>query len=108
MLQPNQISQMRMDVYDTDKFLNVNMTKSICMDQNISADALLRLQENCVKQAPVADFSSMIGSKTSLEVESSMQLHHFGAFQLSKSSKVSFFFVSICCFTYSRVVELQE
>ncbi|KAI3452008.1 hypothetical protein Pfo_008673 [Paulownia fortunei] len=86
MLQPNQISQMKMDIYDTDKFLNVNMTKAISMDQNTSVDALLRVQDICVKQAPVADFSTMIGSKTSFEVESSMQ-DHFGTFQLCRSLK---------------------
>nr|AKN09617.1 basic helix-loop-helix transcription factor [Salvia miltiorrhiza] len=86
MLQSNQVSQMRADVYATDKYSNVNMMKEVRLDQNISADSLLGLPENCVKQEHVSDFSSMIGSKTSMEVESSMQQHHFGAFQFSRSS----------------------
>ncbi|KAH6784322.1 basic helix-loop-helix DNA-binding superfamily protein [Perilla frutescens var. hirtella] len=85
--QHNQVSQMRVDVSDTDKYLSVNMTKGISMDQNIPADSLLGLPENCVKQELVTDFSSMIGSKPSLEVESSLLQHHFGAFQLSRSFK---------------------
>ncbi|KAL0450360.1 UNVERIFIED_CONTAM: Transcription factor SPATULA [Sesamum latifolium] len=76
MLQSNEISQMRMGI-DADKFLNMNMAKTISMDQNISADALLGLQENCVRQAPVAEFSNM---------ESSAQ-DQFKTFQLSRSSK---------------------
>ncbi|KAK6128988.1 hypothetical protein DH2020_037261 [Rehmannia glutinosa] len=86
MLQPNQISQTRVDIYDTDKSLNVNTTKAISVDQNISANALLRLQDSCVKQAPVTDFPTLIGSKTSFELEPSTR-HHFGSFQISRSSK---------------------
>ncbi|KAK6116223.1 hypothetical protein DH2020_050019 [Rehmannia glutinosa] len=85
MLQPNQISQARVDIYDTDKSLNVNTTKAISVDQNISANALLRLQDSCVKQAPVTDFPTLIGSKTSFELEPSTR-HHFGSFQISRSS----------------------
>ncbi|KAL1564149.1 basic helix-loop-helix transcription factor [Salvia divinorum] len=58
-------------------------------DQNISGDSLLRLPENCVKQEHMSDFSTMIGSKTSMEVKSIMQQHHLGAFQLSRSFQKS-------------------
>ncbi|KAK4393285.1 Transcription factor SPATULA [Sesamum angolense] len=85
MLQSNEISPMRMG-NDADKFLNMNMAKTISMDQNISADALLGLQENCARQAPVAEFSNMITPKTSFEVESSAQ-DQFKTFQSSRSSK---------------------
>ncbi|KAL2241665.1 UNVERIFIED_CONTAM: Transcription factor SPATULA [Sesamum indicum] len=85
MLQSNEISQLRMGI-DADKFLNINMAKTNSLDQNISADALLGLQENCVRQAPVAEFSSMISRKTSFEAESSPQ-DQFKTFQLSHSSK---------------------
>lgn len=83
--QPNQVSQARVDVYDTDKYLNVNMTKEMSMNQNIPADSLLRLPENCVKREHVSDFG-----KPSEDAESSLLQHHFGAFQLSRSFKVSF------------------
>ncbi|KAK4416183.1 Transcription factor SPATULA [Sesamum alatum] len=86
MVQSNEISQMRMGICDADKFLNMNMAKTISMDQNISADALLGLQENCVRQVPVAEFPNMISPKTSFEVESSTQ-DQFRTFQLSQSSK---------------------
>ncbi|KAL0377697.1 UNVERIFIED_CONTAM: Transcription factor SPATULA [Sesamum radiatum] len=85
MLQSNEVSQMRMGI-DADKFLNMNMAKTISMDQNISADALLGLQEDCVRQAPVAEFSNMISPKTLFDVESSAQ-DQFKTFQFSRSSK---------------------
>lgn len=99
MLPSNQVSQTRVDVYDADKFSNVNLIKEISMDQNIFADLLLRLPENCVKQEHLCDFSSMIGSKPSLPVESSIHQHHFEAFQLSKSYKVSFLIYFFCSVT---------
>ncbi|XP_047947208.1 transcription factor PIF4 isoform X2 [Salvia hispanica] len=90
MLQSDQVSQMRADVYDTNKYSDVNMMKQVILDQNILADSLLRLPENFVKQELVSDFSTMLGSKTSMEVESIMQQqHHLGAFQLSRSFQKS-------------------
>ncbi|KAL1564150.1 basic helix-loop-helix transcription factor [Salvia divinorum] len=89
MLQSDQVSQMRVDTYDTDKYSNVHMMKQVILDQNISGDSLLRLPENCVKQEHMSDFSTMIGSKTSMEVKSIMQQHHLGAFQLSRSFQKS-------------------
>lgn len=92
MLQSDQVSQMRADVYDTNKYSDVNMMKQVILDQNILADSLLRLPENFVKQELVSDFSTMLGSKTSMEVESIMQQqHHLGAFQLSRSFQVGAF-----------------
>ncbi|GFP88221.1 transcription factor spatula [Phtheirospermum japonicum] len=92
MLQPNQymMSQMSKDTYDSDNFSNVYTTESISMDPNISADALIGLQDKCAKRGPVSDFSITIGgSKSSLKVESeSSMLDHFGNFQQSRSSQV--------------------
>ncbi|GER30899.1 BHLH transcription factor MYC5 [Striga asiatica] len=79
-VQPNQMSQMRMNTYDTDKLSSLQMSKSISMDQHMQADKLLSVQEKCVIEAPATDFSSIINSKASFQVESS----HFGTFQHSK------------------------
>ncbi|XP_042063000.1 transcription factor PIF4-like isoform X2 [Salvia splendens] len=83
MLQSDQVSQMQADVYDTNKNSDVNMMKQVILDQNILGDSPLRLPENFVKQERLSDFSTMLSSKTSMEVESIMQQQ--GAFQLSRS-----------------------
>ncbi|KAL6551732.1 hypothetical protein OROGR_007886 [Orobanche gracilis] len=76
---PNQMFHTRMDIYnDADKFSE--------MDQNVSVDTLLGIGDKCVKQAPDIDFSSMVGSKNSVQVESSMH-DHFDTFQRHESSK---------------------
>lgn len=98
-LPSNQVSHTKVDVYDADKYSNVNVMKEFSMDQNISADLLLSLPENCVKQEHLCDFSSMFGSKPSLPVESSIHQHNFGAFQFSTSYKVSFLIDFFCSVT---------
>lgn len=100
MLPPNQISQPRMEIYDTDKFLTTNVSKSIPIDQNISPNELLRLQDNCVKHTPLADCLTMIGSKTLYKVESS-EKDHIESLKLSRSSRVSnyyHFLFNFLCF----------
>ncbi|KAL6498249.1 hypothetical protein OROGR_028646 [Orobanche gracilis] len=75
----NPMFHTRMDIYnDTDKFSN--------MDQNVLVDTLLGIGDKCVKQAPDIDLSSMVGSKNSVQVESSIH-DHFDTFQRHESSK---------------------
>ncbi|CAA0840973.1 Transcription factor SPATULA [Striga hermonthica] len=84
-VQPNQMSQMRMNTntYDTDKLSSMHVSKSVSMDQHMQADKLLNVQDKCVSEAPTTDFSSIINSKASFQVESS----YFGTFQHSKPYK---------------------
>ncbi|KAL3646298.1 hypothetical protein CASFOL_011478 [Castilleja foliolosa] len=71
MLEPNQY------MMSQPNFPNVYTSESISMGPNISADALIGLQDKCTKRCPVNDFSS--GSKRSLKVKS--ELDHFGNLQ---------------------------
>ncbi|XP_051141274.1 transcription factor SPATULA isoform X2 [Andrographis paniculata] len=74
-MQPTQICQMAMDISDGEKAFNLNMTKAIATDRTISEDAILSLQDDRVKQTPVPNFSTMMGIKSTLNLESSLQDH---------------------------------
>ncbi|KAL3813628.1 hypothetical protein ACJIZ3_014896 [Penstemon smallii] len=74
-----------MNVCETNKPLNTIAEKIISMDQNIAADTLLDLPNTCVKQALNADLSTIIGSRSSFEIESSPQ-GHFGSYHFSHIS----------------------
>lgn len=77
MVQPEQVSQMTLDMLERNKSVNMSLAKSVSANQDLSADILVSLQEK-----PVADFT---GSQVPFGVESSTQ-NRFISFQVSKST----------------------
>ncbi|CAI9758814.1 unnamed protein product [Fraxinus pennsylvanica] len=82
---PNQISQMRMGIHPGNGSLNVNMESEHLLNQDYLSNALFSLPDNSATHASAADFSTMMGSKTSFELASTPSRP--GPFQFSRSSK---------------------
>lgn len=82
----DQISQMRMGIYPGNGPLNVNMESEHPLNQDNSSNALFNLLDNSPMHASAADFSTMMGSKTSFGLASIPT--QLGPFQFSRSSKV--------------------
>ncbi|XP_073272477.1 transcription factor SPATULA-like [Primulina huaijiensis] len=59
-LHPNQIPQTRPDSCDGTRFLSMNMTKAVSIDQETLIEAILSLQDDCVERMPDSGFSIMI------------------------------------------------
>ncbi|CAA3007260.1 transcription factor SPATULA-like isoform X2 [Olea europaea subsp. europaea] len=81
----DQISQMRMGIYPGNGPLNVNMESEHPLNQDNSSNALFNLLDNSPMHASAADFSTMMGSKTSFGLASIPT--QLGPFQFSRSSK---------------------
>ncbi|KAL2522746.1 transcription factor SPATULA-like [Forsythia ovata] len=85
MPRPDQISQMRMDIYPGNGSLNVNMESEHPLNQDYLSNALFSLPDNSATHASASDFSTMMGSKTSFELATIPS--HLGPFQFSRSSE---------------------
>lgn len=86
MPRPHQISQMRMGIYPGNGSLNVNVEHEHPLNQDYLSNALFSLPDISATHASAADFSTMMGSKTSFELASTPT--RFGPFQFSRSPKV--------------------
>ncbi|CAI9752853.1 unnamed protein product [Fraxinus pennsylvanica] len=83
MPRPDQVSQMRMGIYQGNGPLN--MKSEHPLNQDYLSNALFSLLDNSPTHASAADFSTMMGSKTSFELASIPT--QLGPFQFSRSSK---------------------
>ncbi|KAL2499673.1 Transcription factor SPATULA [Abeliophyllum distichum] len=85
MPQPDQISQMRMDIYPGNGSLNVNMESEHPVNQDYLSNALFSLPDNSATHASASDLTTMMGSKTSFELATIPT--HLGLFPFSRSSE---------------------
>ncbi|PSS21273.1 Transcription factor SPATULA like [Actinidia chinensis var. chinensis] len=88
-LQPAQLSHTKMDFYEGNEPLNMDVTGVFPANKGTSTNSLFNIPNQSTNpvQLPAIDFSSIINSETSFGMESSMQ-GHLRPFPLLTSSKV--------------------